>query len=314
MNSAKMMRSLSIVLATIALVAVPGRGQDNAGVAIKLVDPHPNLPNQLLPRNLNNVGEIVGHIGDERDGTGFTRSRSGQYTEFLYPPPCGFFVNPCSYPMGINDGGEIVGFSLSEIPGAFLRNKDGSFETLPAAPGNSAAQPNSINNRGEIVGLYPMSGFFHGFLLSGGKYTTIDFPGTTFTQCTGINNMGLVTGFYVENNGSTHGFLWWRGNFIATFQVSTSTGAKDTFPMAINDWGQVSGNFRALFPDAGGAFVRNFNGAIRMIDLATLLQPIGGSGGFLTGINNHGDLLGFSGEGSFQPIFGFLIPRGAGVP
>src|SRR6478672_13096312 len=99
MNSAKMMRSLSIVLATIALVAVPGRGQDNAGVAIKLVDPHPNLPNQLLPRNINNVGEIVGHIGDERDGTGFMRSRSGQYTEFLYPPQCGFFVNPCSYPM-----------------------------------------------------------------------------------------------------------------------------------------------------------------------------------------------------------------------
>jgi hypothetical protein len=128
MNVNKMIHSLWIVLATIALVALPGRSQDNAsrmtqGVAIKLVDPHPNLPNQLLPRNINNAGEIVGHIGDERDGTGFTRSRSGQYTEFLYPPPCGFFVNPCSYPMGINDRGEIVGFSLSEIPERFSETR-----------------------------------------------------------------------------------------------------------------------------------------------------------------------------------------------
>jgi len=326
MNVNKMMRGLWIVLSIISLAALPGRGQDSTnageagtattqGTAIKLVDPHPNLPTQLLPRNINNVGEIAGHIGDERDGTGFTRSRSGQYTEFLYPRQCGSIVNPCSYPMGINDRGETVGFSLSEIPGAFLRNKDGSFTTLPDAPGNSASQPNSINNRGEIVGTYSRApGVTHGFLLRHGQYTTIDFPGTTSTQCTGINKMGLITGFYVENNGATHGFLWWQGNFIATFQVSSSGVAKNTFPMAINDWGQVAGHF-GFFTE--GAFVRNFDGTIKILDLATLLQPIGGTGGLLTGINKRGDLIGSFGPGLehvFGDIFGFLIPRGAGVP
>ncbi|MGZ7076355.1 MAG: hypothetical protein ACXVJL_10185 [Candidatus Angelobacter sp.] len=322
----KIMRSLGIVLSMITLAALPGRGQDIAnasgfaarmtpGAAIKLVDPHPNLPPQLLPRNINDVGEIVGHIGDEHDGTGFIRSRGGQYTEFLFPRQCGDFVTPCSYPMGINDRGEIVGVSQSEIPGAFLREKDGSFKTLPAAPGNSLAQPNSINNQGEIVGWYSSApGVTHGFLLRGGEYTTIDFPGTTNTQCTGINNSGMITGFYVENSG-VHGFLWWQGNFIATFQVSDSTGANNTFPMAVNNWGQVSGDFGS-FPTEG-AFVRNFDGTIRILDLAALLQPIGGSFGLLTGINNRGDLVGSFGPGlheTFGDIFGFVIPRGAGEP
>lgn len=321
----KIMRSLGIVLSMVTLTALPGRGQDIAnasefaarmtpGGAIKLVDPHPNLPTQLLPRNINNVREIVGHIGDEHDGTGFIRSRGGQYTEFMFPGQCDFFISPCTYPMGLNDLGEIVGFSLAIKPAAFLRKKDGSFKTLPAAPGNSAAQPNSINNRGEIVGLYSSApGVTHGFLLRRGKYTTIDFPGTTNTQCTGINNSGMITGLYVENNG-VHGFLWWQGNFIATFQISNGNGARNTFPMAINDWGQVSGNFDDVF-FRDGAFVRKFDGTIKIIDLATLLQPIGGSFGLLTGINNRGDLVGSFGPGLqqvFGDIFGFIIPRGAG--
>ena len=330
MRLIRTMRGLWIVLVTIALAAVPGRGQGNAGGAetasgttprgaIKLVDSNPNLPTQQLPRNINNIGEIVGHIGDEHDETGFVRSRAGKYTEFLFPGQCDFVDTPCSFAMGVNDRGETVGFSTSTIqPGAFLRKRDGSFKALPAAPGNSAAQPNSINNRGDIVGSYSSRSMpgVHGFLLRHGNYTTIDFPGTAFTQCTGINNSGLVTGSYTESNGETHGFLWWRGNFIATFQVSNGNGARNTFPMAINDWGQVSGRFDDLF-FGDGAFVRKFDGTTKIIDLATLLQPIGGSFGFLTGINNRGDLVGSFGPGlqqAFGDIFGFLIPRGAGVP
>jgi uncharacterized membrane protein len=227
-----------------------------------------------------------------------------------------FSDQPCSYPTGVNDRGEIIGTTRFAIePQAFLREKDGSVTTLPVSPGNSVPSPVSINNQGEIVGTYSRSNEsgMHGFLLRGGEYTTIDFPGTASTVCTGINNSGLVTGFYYEN-GAPHGFLWLRGNFIATFQVFESGSARGTTPQAINDAGQVVGGY-ASSVRAGATFVRNLDGTIKIIDLGALLQPIGGSGGIVTGINNQGDLVGRFGSGAgFSPIFGFLIPRGAGAP
>lgn len=318
----KAMHQFWIVLPIISLLALSGLSQDNPaasgvataatpGTVVKLVDPHPNLPTQLLPQGINNSGEIVGHIGDERDGTGFIRSKSGQYTEFMFPDECDGFFFPCTYPQGINDRGQIVGFAMLINGGTgFLREKDGSTRSLPPAPGGSALVPNSINNQDEIVGSYFSPRVFrtHGFLLRAGKYTTIDFPGTDFTVCTGINNHGLVTGIYRENNGGAHGFLWSRGNFVATFQVFDAGGPKDTSPAGINDQGQVAGIFHG--EGITGAFVRNPDGTLKIIDLAALLQPIGVSGGVLTGINNRGDLIGYSGTSPFN-IFGFLIPHGA---
>jgi hypothetical protein len=327
----KQMPSLWIMLAMTLLGFLPAQCQDNSAasalatanapqIAIKLVDPHPNLPNQMLPQSINNVGEITGHLGDEHNGTGFIRSNNGQYTEFQFPGQCDSFVSPCTYPMGLNDQGEIVGTAfLQDGAQGFLRQQDGAVTTLPAAPGNLAAQPNGINNGDDIVGSLSSvtAPGVHGFLLRHGEYTVIDFPGTAFTVCTGINNSGLVTGYYSEGSGEIHGFLWWQGNFIATFQVTSSTGASNTFPMAVNDFGQVGGDFSNPFPTQG-AFVRNFDGTIRILDLATLLQPIGGgSSELLTGLNNRGDLLGSFGPGleeTFGNIFGFEIVHGAGTP
>jgi len=327
----KLMPALWLIFAMILLGFLPAQGQNSSAanefattsapqIAIKLVDPHPNLPNQMLPQSINNVGEITGHLGDEHNGTGFIRSKSGQYTEFQFPGQCDSFISPCTYPMGLNDRGEIVGTAfLQDGAQGFLRQENGTIINLPAAPGNLAAQPSGINNWRDIVGSLSTvtAPGVHGFLLHRGQYTMIDFPGTAFTVCTGINNSGLVTGYYSDGSGETHGFLWSQGNFIATFQVTSSTGAKNTFPMAVNDFGQVSGDFSNPFPTQG-AFVRNFDGTIRILDLATLLQPIGGgASGLLTGINNQGDLLGSFGPGleeTFGNIFGFVIARGAGTP
>jgi hypothetical protein len=46
----------------------------------------------------------------------------------------------------------------------------------------------------------------HGFLLSGGQFTTIDIPGATLTDAEKINPRGDIVGFYVSA-GLTHGFL-----------------------------------------------------------------------------------------------------------
>jgi hypothetical protein len=322
MNLDKIMRGLWIVLATIQIASLPAQGQSDAnasqaptsGVAIKLFDPHFSLPQRLVPQDINNNGEIVGSIGDG-SALGFFRSKSGEYTEFEFPGQCAEDFSPCTFPNGLNDSGDIVGEArLQSGFQGFLRRKDGSSITLPAGPGNSVALPNGINNQGEIVGTYSIgSENSHGFLLRRGIYTTIDFPGAITTVCRGINNSGLVTGYYIEDTAAgSHGFLWWRGNFIATFQFFASDGARATFSGAINDSGQVS----AVYSDPkvlGVFFVRNPDGTITVIDLDTLLRPVKDFQRAIFGMNNRGDLVGpwSSPDGT---TYGFLIPRGAGAP
>ena len=52
------------------------------------------------------------------------------------------------------------------------------------------------------------SGLEHGFLYSGGTYTTLDDPlGTEGTFASGINNAGQIVGDYYDSSGTLHGFL-----------------------------------------------------------------------------------------------------------
>ena len=71
-----------------------------------------------------------------------------------------------------------------------------------------------INRSGEIVGFFVDSANkVHGFQLSKGEFTAIDFPGTdvVLTQARGINAHGDIVGFYISKDASgvshTHGFV-----------------------------------------------------------------------------------------------------------
>ena len=52
-------------------------------------------------------------------------------------------------------------------------------------PGASSTGCYGVNSAGDIVGYYTTDGS-HGFLLSGGTYTTIDYPVSSYTFLTGI--------------------------------------------------------------------------------------------------------------------------------
>lgn len=49
----------------------------------------------------------------------------------------------------------------------------------------------------------------HGFLLSGGQFSSIDFPGATFTDATAIDSQGDILGRYIAG-GVFHGYLLTR--------------------------------------------------------------------------------------------------------
>src|ERR1700733_7912630 len=70
-----------------------------------------------------------------------------------------------------------------------------------------------------------------------GRYTTIDVPGAADTTAVGVNDSGVVSGFYEDSSGNDHGFLDRHG----TFTTIDVPGAADTVATVINDVGVVVG-------------------------------------------------------------------------
>jgi probable HAF family extracellular repeat protein len=61
-----------------------------------------------------------------------------------------------------------------------------------------------INASGQIVGFYDNLQR-HGFLYSGGTYTTLDVPMAASTEADGINDFGHVVGTYQDSGLKFHG-------------------------------------------------------------------------------------------------------------
>jgi len=83
----------------------------------------------------------------------------------------------------------------------------------PLATNNTSAF--DINDAGQIVGYYQDSRReAHGFLLSGGTYTTPDVSSANpafGTLAQGINDAGQIVGYYEGNDLGFHGFLYSGG-------------------------------------------------------------------------------------------------------
>jgi probable HAF family extracellular repeat protein len=84
-----------------------------------------------------------------------------------------------------------------------------TFTTIDV-PGSLQTVAEAINTSGQVAGYYDdSSGHEHGFLYSGGHYTTIDVHGNR-TYANAINDPGQIVGDYVIYVGpvpTVHGFL-----------------------------------------------------------------------------------------------------------
>ena len=90
-------------------------------------------------------------------------------------------------------------------------------------PGASSTFAAGINGARQIVGTFYDSAGPHGFLYSGGSFTTIDVPGALgFTEATGINDAGQIVGAFTDKTG-THGFLYSGGSFT----IINASGAEN---------------------------------------------------------------------------------------
>jgi probable HAF family extracellular repeat protein len=160
-----------------------------------------------------------------------------------------------------------------------------------------------INDAGQIVGLYGGSdGYIHGFLYSGGIYTTLNDPSATKgTFARGINAAGQIVGYY-NNNTGTHGFLL-SGGMYPTLDDPLGFGFTEAF--GINASGQIVG-FYTMFLGDGKPHGFLLSGGL----YATLDDPLGTNGTFAQGINDAGQIVGSYRDASSKS-HGFLYnPNG----
>jgi uncharacterized membrane protein len=144
-----------------------------------------------------------------------------------------------------------------------------------ACPGGIARQTvaSGINPGGDIVGTYVDAvGGQHGFLLSGGQFTAIDFPGAVATGANGISPSGDIVGNYTAPVSSApadspaycpaatstaciKGFLYSRGDFSTVL----FPGHPGAIPQRITPDGNIYGclhDFNLMGSMFGAAWTR----------------------------------------------------------
>jgi len=157
---------------------------------------------------------------------GSKRFSSVSVSSLAYPGACAtwaYGINGMSGGAFINGSGltgEIVG-AYTQCGGgsqAFLDN-NGQFSNV-SYPGSMWSIAYGINNLGQIVGAWQDSAYcVHGYLLSSGKYTSIDNPNAVCvnggTWLSGINDAGQISGFYIGQSAQLQGFLYYGNTFYA---------------------------------------------------------------------------------------------------
>ena len=170
-----------------------------------------------------------------------------------------------------------------------------TFTTLNDQADPTFNQLLGINVHNVIAGYFGSGAAGHpnkGYLLTPpygqGSYVNENFPGSTQTQVTGIDDKGNTTGFWVTAGGTNHGFVEWNGVFASYTDPKTPhlAGAVNQL-LGINNNGVAVG----FYNDAqGNSHAYQVNQATGVF---TAIKIPGDVSTQATGISNTGDIVGF---------------------
>ena len=294
----------SIVLSlfvSLSLWSAPARALDFTYATI-------NFPgaSTTLVGGISEAGLMVGNYTDSSGSYGFVTNDGVNFTTVNLPNG-----SPPGYGFGfadINDNGQMVG---SYQPPSLVTNSEkgfvateGSYSTL-AFPGSRETRAQSINDAGQIVGIYEKSTGTYGFYTANGtSFQSMSAFGSTFTRAIGINNAGEIVGSFSDATGG-HGFLTSdRINYIA-FNVP---GGTTTWATGINGSGQIIGDF-----SDGTGGLRGFFTSDR-ITYDILMVPDSFST-HLLGIDNHGNIVGqYLDSTGYHGFIASPVPLPAALP
>jgi probable HAF family extracellular repeat protein len=154
----------------------------------------------------------------------------------------------------------------------------------------------------------PAANTSHAFLLDDGQFITIDPPGASgaLTAATGINDREQIVGYYLDADGTLHGFLRKKRGIFTPIDhpdAPTEPGV-GTVALDINNRGQIVG----AYVDAE----QTTHGFLLDDGIFTTIDPPGASFTEATGIDDRGQIVGpyLDAEGT---VHGFLRDKGRGA-
>ena len=200
--------------------------------------------------------------------------------------------SPGSKAYGVNDSAEIVGFSYipggpGVFPHAFSYTPSGGMVDLGTLPGDIESVAFGVNDNGEIVGYSRTFGVGYqafSYTPSGGMVGLGTLGGvSSFAQ--GVNDSGEIVGHSETASGANHAFSYTPSGRMVDLSPLSGTA---TNAAAVNGHGQIVGGSSDAFSyTPSGGFV----------DLGTL--P-GGTVSFAQGVNDSGEIVGYSESGPFS--------------
>ena len=211
------------------------------------------------------------------------------FTSFDIPGATSYFV------AGINDEGLVAG-SWSAADGSeigFIRAPDGRISTPIVHPDDNTRTTvlRAVNDAGVIAGFYGAT-VSNGFLLTEGRFRTVDFPGAVATALRGINNLGDLSGTYsvVDLNADEFGFIIPLRGPAISFKLPAPSGTGIVVG-GINDLRQLVGYYTDATSTLVG-FLRQPNG-----QFVSVIVP-GALSTQVFGINDCGIVVGFYADSS----------------
>jgi hypothetical protein len=170
-----------------------------------------------------------------------------------------------------------------------------AFTTLDDQADPTFNQLLGINAHNVISGYFGSGAAGHpnqGYLLtppySQASYTSENFPGSTQTQVTGLNDLGDTTGFWVTKGGTSHGFVAWNGVYTSYTNPHTPK-MKDAVNqlLGINNAGTAVGFYTDRHGNAHAYALHQATGTFTPIHVPGVSVTA-------TAINKAGDIVGFA--------------------
>ena len=226
-------------------------------------------------------------------GTGFVYSVATEIsTPVVYPNAVLTNV------FGVNSGGLVAGryYDQSDVHHGFYLVAGTYISFDP--PGSVQTDPLGMSPANTVFGTYLGTDFKnHGFLFDQFFNTTvIDYPGALFTQVNALNSHNQAAGSYsLPSGGAEHAFFWQNGNYTE-LQLAQSAGIEAS---VMNESGVVGGTYVDGANVQHGFVWKTATGQVLTFD-----APSGGTGLFVTAINNQKQVAGFYQAGKKR--IGFL--------